>query len=132
MQTFIYKKIIKISNQISDFVRENLVQLAIIGGLFVFLEIIQTFPYINIIPNYQFLVIGFMLFLTVVLLKVSVSNRKIISAVLILFLFTPILEIFDIKRVSDLIGFVAFILLTIVIIRQIVIDREKLKKMDLE
>lgn len=130
MYTFIYKKIVKISNQTSVFVQKNLVQLAIIGGLFVFLEVIQTFPYVNIIPSYQFLVIGFILFLTVLLLRVTISNRRIIQAILILFFVASIVAIFDVKRISDLIGFIIFVLLALVIIRQIVIDRTKLKNID--
>lgn len=131
MYTFIYKKIIKVSDQVVSFVRQNLVQVVVILGLFVVLEVIKSFPYINIIPNYQFLVIGFILFLSVVLLRVSISNKKIILALLALLFLASITTIFDIKPISDLIGFVIFVLLTLVIIRQIANDRDKLKEIDL-
>ena len=130
MYTFIYKKIIKISNKISIFIRENLVQIVIIGGLFVLLQIIKSFPYVNIIPNYQFLVIGFILFLTVILLRVSISNKKITFIVLILFFLAALSAIFDLALISDLIGFVVFVLLTLVVVSQIVRDRGRLKKTD--
>jgi hypothetical protein len=126
----IYKKITKVSNQIFIFVQKNLVQLAIIGGLFVFLEVIQTFPYVNIIPSYQFLVISFILLLTVILLRVTISNKIIICFVLILFVISAVVAIFDIKRILDLIGFIIFILLAIVIVRQFLIDRKKFKNLD--
>lgn len=132
MFTFIYKKIVRITDQACKFVSQNLVQIVIIVGLFVVFEVIQSFPYINIIPNYQFLVIGFTLFLTVVLLRVSMSNKKIILAVLALFSVAAVASIFDIKRISDFIGFVIFVLLMIVIIRQIANDRGDLKKSTLE
>ena len=132
MFTFVYKKIIKISDQVSIFVRANIAQIVIIVGTFVFLETIQSFPYINIIPKYQFLVIGFTLLLSVVLLRVSISNKKIMLAVLILFCFAAIITIFDIERILDLIGFIVFVLITLAVIRQIINDREKLKKLDLE
>lgn len=132
MYTFIRQKIINITDLVSNFVRKNLAQVVIIIGSFVVLEIIQSFPYINIIPNYQFLVIGFILFLSVVLLRVSIPNKKIIFAVLILFVAASLTTIFDIKPVSNLIGFVIYVLLAIIIIRQIANDREKLKKPDLE
>lgn len=132
MYTFIYKKIVKIFDDASISVRENLAQIVIIIGTFVFLEVIQSFPYINIIPNYQFLVIGFILLLSVILLRVSIPNRKIILIVLFLFATAALLSILDIKPIANLIGFVIYILLAIIIIRQIVNDREELKKSDLE
>lgn len=130
MYTFIYKKIIKVLDRITFFVRHNLAQIVIIVGLFLVLEVIQTFPYINIIPNYQFLVIGFTLFLAVALLRVSVSNKQIILTVLVLFFAAVISTIFDIKLISGLIGFVVFVLIAIATIRQIFQDRRKLRKLD--
>lgn len=130
MYTFIHKKIIKILDRATGFVRHNLAQIVIIVGLFLVLEVIQTFPYINIIPNYQFLVIGFTLFLAVALLRVSVSNKQIILIVLALFSVAVITTIFDIKLMSGLIGFATFVLLVIVIIRQILQDRRKLRELD--
>lgn len=132
MYTFIYKKIVRVSDRISIFVRQNLTQMVVILGTFVFLEVIKSFPYINIIPNYQFLVIGITLLLSVVLLRVSISNKKIILAVLGLFFLASITTIFDIKPISDLIGFIIFVLLALVIIRQIANDRENLKKIEAE
>lgn len=132
MYTFIRQKIINIADLTSNFVRKNLAQVVIIVGSLVVLEVIQSFPYINIIPNYQFLVIGFILFLSVVLLRVSIPNKKIIFVVLILFVVASLTTIFDIKPVSNLIGFVIYVLLAIIIIRQIANDREKLKRPDLE
>lgn len=132
MYTFIRQKVIKLTDLTSNFVRKNLIQIVIIVGFFVFLEAIKSFPYINIIPNYQFLVVGFILFLSVVLLRVSISSRKIVFLVLILFALASLTTIFDIKPISDLIGFVIFVLLTLVVIRQIISDRENLKKIDSE
>ncbi|MEK7518127.1 MAG: hypothetical protein AAB583_06315 [Patescibacteria group bacterium] len=132
MYTFIHKKIVKIFGEASIFIRENLAQIVIIVGAFVLLEVIQSFPYINIIPNYQFLVIGFTLLLAVVLLRVSISNKKIMLAVLVLLFLGAIITIFDIEKILELVGFVAFVLLVFIIIRQIVNDRESLKKTDSE
>ncbi|MGYP001568004184 len=130
MFTLVYKKIVKISDQVSIFVRANIAQVVIIVGTFVFLEAIKSFPYINIVPNYQFLVIGFTLLLSVVVLRVSISNKKVMLVVLILFFLAAIITIFDIKRISDLIGFIIYVLLVLVIIRQIINDRESLKKIN--
>lgn len=127
MYTFIYKKIVKFSDQVSAFVRQNLTQIVIIVSLFVVLEIIKSFPYINIIPNYQFLVIGFILLLGVILLRFSIPNRKIISGILFLFVIASLLTIFDVKPILDLIGFVIFILLLLIVGRKIILEKDDLR-----
>lgn len=128
MYTFIYKKIVKFSDQVSAFVRQNLTQIVIIVSLFVVLEIIKSFPYINIIPNYQFLVIGFILLLGVILLRFSIPNRKIISGILFLFVIASFLTIFDIKPILDLIGFVIFILLLLIVGRKMILEKDDLRE----
>jgi len=132
MYTFIRKKIIKYTDRISNFARDNLTQIVIIGGLFIFLEIAKSLPYVNIIPSYQFLVIGFIIFLTVVLFRVAVPNKNLVLAVLILFGVAAITTIFEMAQVSEIVGFIIFVLLAIVIVRQFANDREKLKKVDSE
>lgn len=124
----VYKKITAVWNKIFVFVQENLVRLAIVGGLFVFLEIIQTFPYVNIIPSYQFLVIGFILFLIVIIFNEAFSNKRILFFITTLFAIASITAIFDLKRISDLFGFMIFVLLILVTLRGIIADRKKLKE----
>lgn len=128
MFTNIFKKIIRVFDRSTEFVRKNNAQVVIIVGTFAVLELIQSFPYINIIPRYQFLVIGFVLFLSVTLLRVSISNRLINYLVLILFVIAIFTSLLNIEQISNLIGFIAFVLLFIIVVRQIFIDRKKLKE----
>ncbi|MBI4091591.1 MAG: hypothetical protein HY427_00060 [Candidatus Levybacteria bacterium] len=132
MFTSIYKKITNIFDRATDFVRKNTVQVVIIVSCFAVLELIQSFPYVNIIPRYQFLVISFVLLLSVVLLRVFISSKLINYVVLALFVISIFTAILDIEQISNLIGFVAFVLLSIMVIRQIFQDREKLKEVGLE
>ncbi len=128
MFTFIIKKITKLFDSVTDFVRKNTAQVVIIVGTFAVLELIQSFPYINIIPKYQFLVIGFVLLLSVILLRVSISNKMINYFVILIFVIGIFTAILDIEQISNLIGFIAFILLFIIVVRQFFQDRKKLKE----
>jgi len=128
MYTFIKKKIIKISEQVTDFVRDNLVQIIIIGGSFVFLEVIKSFPYVNIIPSYQFLVIGFVLFLTALMFRQMISDKIISIFVIFLLAISVFVTIFEQTIISDVIGFVIFVLLSFVVLRGIASNRKDFKK----
>ncbi len=128
MYTFIKKKIIKISEQVTDFVRDNLVQIIIIGGSFVFLEVIKSFPYVNIIPSYQFLVIGFVLFLTALMFRQMISDKIISIFVIFLLAISVFVTIFEQTIISDVIGFVIFVLLLFVVLKGIASNRKDFKK----
>lgn len=128
MFVYIQKKIKNTWDRLFKFVQENLVKLVIVGGLFVLLEVIQNFPYVNIIPSYQFLVIGFILFLIVILFREAFTNKRIIAFIILLFGISSIFAILDIRKISDLLGFVIFVLLILVTIRQIIFDRKKLRE----
>ena len=127
MFIFFKKKTIKIKNKLVDFVHKNLVQIIIIGGTFIFLQLIKSFPYINIIPGYQYLVIGFMLFLAAIFFGSIFTNKNILTGALILFAIAPVMIIFEMKVISELLGFVIFMLITITL-RQVIIDRKEFKK----
>ena len=127
MYTYCKKKIITLTNRLLVFVRKNLVQITIIGGVFIFLQLIKSFPYINIIPSYQFLVIGFTLFLSVILFGVIIANRNIIIGVIILFAIAAITTILELEAISELLGFIIFMLLLITL-RQVIIERKAFKQ----
>lgn len=128
MYTFIKKKIIEVSDRVSNFTRDNLISIIIIGGCFVVLELLKSFPYINIIPNYQFLVIGFVLFITAILLRKVISDKVITITIIILFALAGIAIVFDQTVISDAIGFIVFILLSFMIFRGLVSNRHAFKK----
>ncbi len=126
----IKKKIKFTKNQISDFVERNIIRILIVLGIFILLEISKTFPYINIIPNVDFLIVGFTLFLAVTLFRVSIPNRSIILIVLFLFAIATLVTIVELKDIAEMIGFIIFVLLALTIIRLIFQERKKLKELD--
>jgi hypothetical protein len=127
MYTHTKKKINKILKRVVNFVQKNLVQIVVVGGIFVLLQAVKSFPYINIIPNYQFLVIGLTLFLAVLIFKILIPNRNIVIAILILFGIATVTTIFELELISELIGFIIFILLCVTL-RQVIRDRKEFKK----
>lgn len=127
MYTYISKKINKSKEKFIEFVRKNVSQIVIIGGVFGVLETIKSFPYVNLIPSYQFLTIGITLLLIVIFFKVFISNRNIVLTIISLFVIGILVAIFDQKILEDLIGFVIYVLL-LIILRQVFRDRKELKK----
>lgn len=121
------EKINNLLERVILFTRNNLAQLSIIGGTFFFLEIIRTLPYVNIIPSYQFLVIGFILFLTGILFWKVISDNLIITIVTALFIMAAILTIFEVLELANLIGFTIFILLLFLSLRGLIINRKFFK-----
>lgn len=132
MYTDFKKKIIIITDKLTNLVKENLVQLIIIVSFIVFFELIKSFPYINLIPNFQYLAMGFMIFLTLVLFRVSIPNRSVVRVVILLFSLGAVVTIFEGTQIADFIGFVTFVLLTLIVIRSIASDREKLKEVEFD
>jgi len=131
MYTYISKKISVGKERLIEFVRKNLSQIVIIVGVFTFLEVIKSFPYVNLIPSYQFLTIGLVLLLIVIFFKVFISNRNIVVTIIVLFIVAIGAAILDQKILEDLIGFIIYILLLITL-RQVFRDRKELKKETME
>jgi hypothetical protein len=131
MVTYIKKKIKELSDEVSNFVKKNIIRILVVLGVFIFLEVSKSFPYVNIIPNVDFLIIGFTLLLAVFLLRVTIPNRGIILIVLFSFFMAMVVTIVELNDIADMIGFVIYILLSIMIIRQVSAERKKLKELDL-
>lgn len=122
------KKIVTYTNIVIEFVRKYLVQIIIISGTFIILLLIRSFPYINIIPNYQFLVIGITLFLIVAFFNAFITNKNIVWGVLIFFAVAAIATIVGMTVIANVIGFVIFVLLAITTLREIIKERKEFKK----
>jgi len=124
----IKKKIISVSDKVTSFVRNNIGQVIIVGGAFIFLEVVKSFPYVNIIPSYQFLVIGFVLFLTAIVFRDIISDKIITIMVISLFAAAAVVSIFEQSLIADLIGFIIFILLLFVGLRGVISNRKIFKR----
>lgn len=124
----IKKKIIQLQDRVVDFFKQNLVKIIILISIFLLSQVIRTFPYVNIIPNIQFLIIGLIVFLGLLFFQKSISNRNVVWIIVGLLLVAAVSTIFEQIEFADLIGFLVFVLLSLIVLRQIVSDRRELKK----
>ncbi len=128
----IKKKIKEISDKISIFVNENIIRIVIVAGSFILLEISKSFPYINLIPSIDFLIVGFTLLLVVLLFRVTIPNRNIVLVVLFFLIIAAFTTIVELKNIAEMSGFIIFVLLTLMIVRQIFQERKQLNELDSE
>lgn len=128
----IKKKIKEISDKISIFVNENIIRIVIVAGSFILLEISKSFPYINLIPSIDFLIVGFTLLLVVFLFRVTIPNRNIVLVVLFFLIIAAFTTIVELKDIAEMSGFIIFVLLTLMIVRQIFQERKQLNELDSE
>lgn len=130
MVNSIKKKIKELSDKVSIFIKDNLIRILIILAIFISLEVSKSFPYVNLIPNVDFLIVGFTLFLSVLLFRVTIPNKGIILVVLFFFIVAMLVSIVELGDIAEMIGFVIYVLLSIMIIRQVFAERKKLKELD--
>jgi len=124
----IKNKIILISDRVVEFIRENLAQIALIGGSFISLEVVKSLPYVNVIPSYQYLVIGFEFVLTTVIFRSLISDKKLVSLTIVLFSSAAVASIFEQELIADLAGFIIFLLLLFIVLRGLIADRKIFRK----
>lgn len=130
MVNSIKKEIKEVSDKVALFIRDNLIRIFIVLAIFIFLEVSKSFPYVNIIPNIDFLIVGFTLLLAVALFRVAIPNKGIILVVLFFFILAMIVSITELNDIADMIGFIIYVLLSIMILRQVFVERKKLKELD--
>lgn len=124
----IKKKIKEISSKTSIFVKENLIQILLVFAVFIFLEISKSFPYVNLIPSVDFLIVGFTILLAVLVFRVTIPNKVIALVAIFLFVAAAFFTMVELMDIADMIGFMVYVLLSIMIIRQVLQEREDLKK----
>ncbi len=130
MFTYIKKKIIEITDRIITFFKVNLAQIIFLVFLLQLLLAAESLPYINLINNFEFYSIGLLLFLSMIIFRVIIPYQKTIQIVLVLFVVAAFVSIIEQVAISDLIGFVTFVLLLLVVGRQILREKDDLKKIN--
>jgi len=128
MFTKIKKKIIEITDKIIDFFEDNLAQIIFLVFLFQILLGAKALPYINLVKNYEFYVIGLSIFLSMIVLRVVIPYKRIIQIILGLFTVAAIVSLLEQNAISDLIGFLTFVLLLLVVLGQILREKDDLKR----
>ncbi len=128
MFTYIKKKIIEITDKVIAFFKDNLSQIIFLVFFIQILLGAESLPYINLIKNYEFYVTGLFIFLAMLIFRVIIPYERVLQIVLGFFIVASIVTIFDQTIISDLLGFIIFVLLLLIVGRQILREKEDLKK----
>lgn len=128
MFTYLKKKIIEILDSVISFFKENLAQIIFLVFLLQFLLAAKSLPYINLINNFEFYSIGLFLFLSMIIFRVIIPYERTIQIVLALFIVAALVTIIEQDIISEFIGFLTFVLFFLIVGRQILREREELKK----
>lgn len=110
----------------AGFFKKNLAQIVLIFFLIQISVGMSRLPFLNIIPNFLYYELGVVIFIALVIFRVSIPNRRVIHITLYLFAASIVTEIFDIKKVSEIIGFIAFVLILFIVVREIIKNRKTL------
>lgn len=127
MLEIIRKKIITFASAATNFFKDNLAQLVLLLILFQSLLILQDLPFINLIDNFEYYSLAFLLFLAMIFFRIAIPNRKVVYVVLIIFALAIFTTILDLKDVNTIFGFVLFTLLLFIVFRELVRNRQELK-----
>lgn len=130
MFTYIKKKIIEITDKVITFFKDNLAQIIFLVFLLQFLMFAKSLPYINLINNFEFYSIGLLLFLSMIIFRVIIPYHKTIQIVIVLFVAAAFISVIEQVAISDLIGFITFVLLLLIVGRQILREKDDLKKIN--
>lgn len=124
MLDIIQKKIIKIYTYSLIFFRAYLPHIVFLVFTFQFLSFLNTLPYFNIINKYYYYVVALLWIFANFLFKEYITNRRILISGIIMFIIAIIPVMFEQNEPSDILGFVAFILIFTYVVREIVDQRD--------
>lgn len=123
----IKKKIKYITKSILVFYKNNLPQIVFLVFIAGVLFIAGRLPYINIISHYYFYAFALVWIIAIFLFKLQITMRMVLFGGLGAFVVAIPLVILYLDSLADIVGFVAYLLLLTYIIREIVVQREKLR-----
>lgn len=126
----IKSKLQSILEKIVKFYKQNFLYIVLLIILLPFFIAARKLQYINIIPNYYYYVIGFYLFLIIILFGKQISVKKLYIAVLgiiVIALIASIAELFFPTISADSLGFIIFVLILVTTISDFFTHKKNLK-----
>jgi hypothetical protein len=130
MRLHIKKKITSSSDKSIGFFRKNLAEIIFLVFSFEILLAAKSLPYINLIKNYEFYVTALFLFLAMVIFRIIIPYRKVVQIILSLSVIAAILSILGNDSSANVMGFVIFILILLIVVKQIFEERKDLQKLE--
>lgn len=123
----------KIKNKINlfySFFKLHLAEIVILVFVFQMLTSFKELPYFNIIENYEYYVLIFVILLAAIFFRVTISNRTFIKLILIIIIVSAIFLLIELYPVSTLLGFMIYVLTFLVVIRALNKNRKLIKEED--
>ncbi len=111
-----------------NFFKTYLAHIVFLVFTFQLLSFISSLPYFNLIDKYNYYVLAILWIFSNFLFKKYIINRKILIGSMVVFAIAIPITIVELEFLSDILGFVAFILLLTYVLRQIFTDREILRE----
>jgi len=112
---------------LTTFIKNNFIPLVALLLIFQLLEWIHTLPYINIVSNYQLYEIVIIAAVVWMFFYTYVTNRGILITAMLSFLLAIPATILKIDVISEILGFISFILLCIMLLQRIYRERKILR-----
>ena len=92
-----------------------------------FLILIRNFPYINIIPQYNYYVVAACILLLIIFFRKQLTGKRLFIIVEVMIALALLADLFWINSIAQFLGFTIFTLLFIITLTEFFVHRKKLK-----
>lgn len=120
------KKLIKQNNVLIRILSKDSVRLLILFALLIFTVISGKFPYVNLIANHYFYGIGVAMVLALLFFKQYFNERRNKIILICEIAIAVVVKIMGNQQVEDIVGFILFVTLLLIVILGIASQRSKL------
>ena len=125
----IQKKLKGIYTVVLNFFKTYLAHIVFLVFTLQLLSFVSNLPYFNLINKYYYYVSGILWVFSNLLFKKYITNRKILIGAMVIFAIAMPIAVVELDFLSDILGFVAFLLLFTYVLRQIFEERQSLREM---
>ena len=123
----IKEKTIRFFTTLEKFYTLNFPKLSIVAAFTIVLVILRRFPYINLIPHYGDYALGLTLLITIFIFRGYISRRMLILSFFICLFLGFIAKVLRVEFLSNLIGFVLFSFIFILVMALTFAERKNLR-----
>jgi hypothetical protein len=110
-----------------EVIKNSFLQIVFLMLLFQFMEAAHNLPYLNVVRNYQMYEVTIIAFLAWILFYKYITNIALLIGAIVAFVLAVPMIILHEDKVAEILGFIAFVLLCIVILQRIFRERTVLK-----
>lgn len=121
------EKIITIFRSLISFFKAHLPEIVFLVFVLQLLVSLNALPYFNIINKYYYYVTAFIWVLLNILFKEYITNKKILTIGIITFIIAIPFVVLSLDPISEMFGFLAFLLLFTYVIREIFTQKNLLR-----